>query len=83
MLLNYQAQLFLVSLIVIAEYSTNPKDSFWTWRNIMYDFALKISPEQLSVIASQLYIEMLKAGYTSVAEFHYLHHEQHNKQELL
>ncbi len=72
---NCHSHAFQRAMAGLAEYSTNPKDSFWTWRNIMYDFALKISPEQLSVIASQLYIEMLKAGYTSVAEFHYLHHD--------
>jgi formimidoylglutamate deiminase len=50
-------------------------DSFWTWRDLMYRFALGISPEQLEAIATQLYIEMLQAGYTSVCEFHYLHHD--------
>ena len=50
-------------------------DSFWTWRKIMYQFVDKINPEQALVIAKQLYIEMLKSGYTSVAEFHYLHHD--------
>ena len=49
-------------------------DSFWTWRDVMYRFALAVSPEQLETIATQLYIEMLQAGYTSVCEFHYLHH---------
>ena len=49
-------------------------DSFWTWRDLMYRFALAVSPEQLETIATQLYIEMLQAGYTSVCEFHYLHH---------
>ena len=49
-------------------------DSFWTWRDLMYRFALAISPDQLEAIATHLYIEMLQAGYTSVCEFHYLHH---------
>ncbi|MBX3603715.1 MAG: formimidoylglutamate deiminase [Piscinibacter sp.] len=49
-------------------------DSFWTWRDRMYRVALAVSPEQLEDIATQLYIEMLAAGYTSVCEFHYLHH---------
>ena len=49
-------------------------DSFWTWRDLMYRFALGVSPDQLEVIATQLYVEMLRAGYTSVCEFHYLHH---------
>jgi formimidoylglutamate deiminase len=49
-------------------------DSFWTWRTLMYDFVGRLSPEAVEAIASQLYVEMLKAGYTAVAEFHYLHH---------
>eukprot|EP01132_Coremiostelium_polycephalum_P021839 gene21839-25922_t len=53
----------------------NPNDSFWTWRDLMYRMVGKIRPDQLQVIARQLYIEMLKAGYTSVAEFHYVHHD--------
>jgi len=50
-------------------------DSFWTWRTLMYDFVGRLSPEAVEAIASQLYVEMLKAGYTAVAEFHYLHHD--------
>ena len=50
-------------------------DNFWTWRELMYRFLARITPEDNEVIAAQLYIEMLKAGYTSVAEFHYLHHD--------
>ncbi len=50
-------------------------DSFWTWRTLMYDFVGRLAPEQVQAIAAQLYVEMLKAGYTAVAEFHYLHHD--------
>lgn len=49
-------------------------DSFWTWRETMYAFAGSINPDDLQAIATQLYVEMLKAGYTQVCEFHYLHH---------
>lgn len=49
-------------------------DSFWTWRETMYRFASRIDPEQLEIIATWLYSEMLAGGYTSVCEFHYLHH---------
>ncbi len=51
-------------------------DSFWSWRDLMYRFALAISPEQLEAIATRLYVEMLHAGYTAVCEFHYLHHDR-------
>ncbi len=50
-------------------------DSFWSWRELMYRLLDRITPDHLYNIASQLYIEMLKAGYTSVAEFQYLHHD--------
>ncbi len=50
-------------------------DSFWSWRTQMYRFAQRLSPDTLEAIATQLYIEMLRAGYTSVCEFHYVHHD--------
>ncbi len=52
------------------------KDSFWSWRDIMYRFVAKMTPEDANTVAQFVYIEMLKAGYTSVAEFHYLHHQK-------
>jgi len=51
------------------------QDSFWTWRALMYRFAGRLGPDQLETIAAWLYTEMLLAGYTSVCEFHYLHHD--------
>ncbi len=51
------------------------EDNFWSWRETMYAFAATIGPDELQAIAAQLYVEMLKAGYTSVCEFHYLHHQ--------
>jgi formimidoylglutamate deiminase len=59
----------------LTEYRGTSGDSFWTWRDRMYRVALAVSPEQLEDIATQLYIEMLAAGYTAVCEFHYLHHD--------
>ncbi|MDB5415572.1 MAG: formimidoylglutamate deiminase [Rubritepida sp.] len=50
------------------------QDSFWTWRETMYRFALSISPEDVEAIAAQLYVECLTRGFTQVGEFHYLHH---------
>ena len=51
-------------------------DDFWSWRNAMYKLALSLNSKQLENIASQLYQEMIAHGYTSVVEFHYLHHSQ-------
>jgi len=50
------------------------EDSFWTWRDVMHRFAEMVTPEILEAVASQLYVEMVKAGYTAVCEFHYVHH---------
>ena len=51
-------------------------DDFWSWRDRMYGVALRITPEQLHAVAAQLYVELLRGGYTQVCEFHYLHHAQ-------
>jgi len=48
-------------------------DDFWSWRQSMYELALRVSPADVETIASMLYLRMLKAGYSRVAEFHYLH----------
>jgi formimidoylglutamate deiminase len=55
------------------EYRLSSRDSFWTWRQAMYALARRITPPDLELLAAQLFVEMLKSGYTSVAEFHYLH----------
>ncbi|WP_248805660.1 formimidoylglutamate deiminase [Pseudomonas sp. MWU13-2100] len=72
---NLHSHAFQRAMGGLAEVAGNPNDSFWTWRDLMYRLVGKISPEQMGIIARQLYIEMLKAGYTSVAEFHYVHHD--------
>lgn len=55
--------------------SPDRDDSFWTWRQAMYAFAERVDPDAFEAIAAQAYVEMAKAGYTSVAEFHYVHHD--------
>lgn len=49
-------------------------DSFWSWREAMYGFVRKLTPDQLEAISAQAYVEMLEAGIVRVGEFHYLHH---------
>jgi formimidoylglutamate deiminase len=51
-------------------------DDFWSWREAMYRLALSLDPGQMSVIAAMLYREMVRNGWTSVDEFHYLHHDK-------
>lgn len=58
----------------LAERRENEHDDFWSWRDRMYRVALAVSPEALGAIAAQLYVELLRGGYTQVCEFHYLHH---------
>jgi formimidoylglutamate deiminase len=50
-------------------------DSFWTWRELMYRFVARMTPEDIEAITAQAYVEMLEAGFTRVGEFHYIHHE--------
>ncbi len=74
-LTNLHSHAFQRAMAGLTEYRANPSDSFWTWRELMYRFAAMLTPEHLRAIAAQLYLEMLKAGYTGVCEFHYLHHD--------
>ncbi len=50
-------------------------DSFWTWRQAMYAFLDRVDADAFEAIAAQAYVEMVKAGYCAVAEFHYVHHD--------
>ena len=71
---NLHSHAFQRAMAGLAERQTHPEDSFWTWRETMYRFAARMTPESTYAVATQLYVEMLEAGYTSVCEFHYLHH---------
>lgn len=57
----------------------HPQDTFWTWRERMYALALELTPEDVAAITTAAYAEMLRHGYTSVVEFHYLHHQPNGK----
>ncbi len=72
---NLHSHAFQRAMAGLAEVAGATQDSFWTWRDLMYRLVGRLAPEQLEVVARQLYIEMLKAGYTAVAEFHYVHHD--------
>ena len=72
---NLHSHAFQRAMAGLAEVAGPTGDSFWTWRKVMYGFLDRLTPEDVEVIAAQLYIDMLKAGYTSVGEFHYLHHQ--------
>ncbi|MEK7344868.1 MAG: formimidoylglutamate deiminase [Pseudomonadota bacterium] len=72
---NLHSHAFQRALSGLTEYRDQAQDNFWSWRSLMYRFAARLSPEQLEAIATWLYVQMLEAGYTSVCEFHYLHHD--------
>ncbi|MCD9031394.1 formimidoylglutamate deiminase [Luteimonas sp. Y-2-2-4F] len=71
---NLHSHAFQRAMAGLAERRTDPADSFWTWRETMYRFAERMTPDALHAVAAQVYAEMLEAGYTRVCEFHYVHH---------
>ncbi|WP_153100280.1 formimidoylglutamate deiminase [Paraburkholderia hayleyella] len=71
---NLHSHAFQRAMAGLTEYRACASDNFWSWRELMYRHVAQITPESLGAIAYWLYIEMLKAGYTSVCEFHYVHH---------
>jgi len=71
---NLHSHAFQRAMAGLAEYRGEGRDTFWSWRDSMYRFAARMTPETLEAVAAWLYVEMLRAGYTSVCEFHYLHH---------
>ncbi|WP_444998488.1 formimidoylglutamate deiminase [Aliikangiella sp. IMCC44359] len=78
-MVNCHSHAFQRAFAGFSEYKANQADSFWSWRDIMYRFVAKMSPDDAHSVAQFLYLEMLKAGYTCVAEFHYLHHQNDGK----
>lgn len=72
---NLHSHAFQRAMAGLAERQSKPEDSFWTWRELMYRFAGRLDPDSQYAVASQLYAEMLEAGFTAVCEFHYLHHQ--------
>jgi formimidoylglutamate deiminase len=73
---NAHSHAFQRAMAGNTEFRLSARDSFWTWRRAMYELANRIEPGDLQILATQLFVEMLKSGYTSVAEFHYLHRQR-------
>jgi formimidoylglutamate deiminase len=71
-MVNLHSHAFQRALGGLTEKAGDNPDSFWTWRELMYRFAARITPAQIEAIAAQLFVEFLRHGYTSVCEFHYL-----------
>ena len=73
---NLHSHAFQRGMAGHAEVRGQSPDSFWTWREWMYRFALTMTPDHVEAVARQVYVEMLEAGFTRVGEFHYLHHDR-------
>jgi formimidoylglutamate deiminase len=71
---NLHSHAFQRAMAGATEVSGTADNSFWGWRETMYRFVQRLQPEDVASIAAMAYVEMLESGYTSVAEFHYLHH---------
>ena len=52
------------------------RSDFWNWREAMYRAALPLEPEDVHTACCFCFGEMLRAGITTVAEFHYLHRDR-------
>lgn len=73
---NLHSHSFQRGMAGLAEVRGTSDDSFWTWRDTMYRFVDRMTPDDLFDVAQLAFIEMLEAGFTRVGEFHYLHHDQ-------
>lgn len=74
-LANLHSHSFQRAMAGMTETRATGQDSFWTWRSLMYRFMDHVSPEQYEAIAALVFVEMMEAGYASVGEFHYVHHQ--------
>jgi formimidoylglutamate deiminase len=72
---NLHCHAFQRAMAARAERRGPQADSFWTWREVMYRFLARLAPDDVEAIAAFAYMEMLEAGFTTVGEFHYLHHD--------
>lgn len=73
---NLHSHAFQRGMAGLTEIRGATQDSFWTWRQLMYRFIDTLTPDDVEAIAAFTYAEMLEGGFTSVAEFHYLHHDE-------
>jgi formimidoylglutamate deiminase len=72
---NLHSHAFQRGMAGLSEIRGASADSFWTWRDLMYRFVGRMTPDDIEAIAAQAYVEMLEAGFTRVGEFHYIHHD--------
>ena len=73
---NLHSHAFQRGLAGLTERRGPGTDSFWSWRELMYQFVERLGPEDLEAISAWCFAEMLEGGFTHVGEFHYLHHDR-------
>ena len=73
---NVHSHAFQRAMAGLAETHGPTQDDFWTWREQMYALVTRLEPDDVAAIAAHLYVEMLRHGYTTVGEFHYLHNDR-------
>ena len=71
---NLHSHAFQRAMAGLTERRGATRDSFWTWRDVMYRFAQRIDPMILEAVAAMAFVEMLESGFTRTGEFHYVHH---------
>jgi len=76
---NLHCHAFQRGMAGLAERRGPANDSFWTWREVMYRFLDRLTPDDVEAIAAFAYMEMLERGFTAVGEFHYLHHDSNGE----
>ncbi|MEM8915652.1 MAG: formimidoylglutamate deiminase [Pseudomonadota bacterium] len=75
-LANLHSHSFQRAMAGMTEFRAAGRESFWTWRDLMYRFLDRLTPDQVEAIAALVFMEMQEAGYAAVGEFHYVHHAQ-------
>ncbi len=72
---NLHSHTFQRAMAGMTEVRAQGRDSFWTWRDLMYRFLDRLTPDAVEAIAAQAFMEMQEAGFAAVGEFHYVHHQ--------
>lgn len=72
---NVHSHGFQRGMAGLSERRGRPDDDFWSWREVMYRFLDRLTPDHIAAITAQAYVEMLETGFTRVGEFHYLHND--------
>jgi formimidoylglutamate deiminase len=74
-LCNVHSHGFQRGMAGLSERRGLPDDDFWSWREVMYRFLDRLTPDDIAAITAQAYAEMLESGFIRVGEFHYLHND--------